>query len=315
MPRNKPNSGAPIAHLSILAANILYGLNYVIAKLALQVIPAYALVLTRVTIPLVLLFILHRFFVKEKVERRDHLLLLVSGVFGVAVNQLMFIKGLSLTSEIHASLLMITTPILVMVTSWIVLKEAVTWKKIAGMLVGGFGVYLLVTEGHSASGSASTVAGDLLIFGNAIAYAIFLVIAKPLMLKYSPYTVALWIFFYGWIFVLPVGIREFSAVDWMHLDGDILSAWLYVVFGATFLAYILNVLGLKFGTPTLVSIYIYIQPVIATAVAVILGTDTLTNIKLIASLCIFTGVASVSFEIGKAALKQPAIARKLNNKV
>lgn len=117
------------------------------------------------------------------------------GLFGVAANQLMFIKGLSLTSEIHASLLMITTPILVMVASWFVLKETVTWRKIIGIIIGGFGVYLLVQGGTNETQSTSTVSGDLLIVGNAAVYAIFLVIAKPLMQKYSPFTIALWIFF------------------------------------------------------------------------------------------------------------------------
>ncbi|MBP9705968.1 MAG: DMT family transporter, partial [Chitinophagales bacterium] len=313
MPWNKHSSNTPLAHTYILAANILYGLNYVIAKVALQVIPAFGLVLTRVTIPLVLFYIFHKIFIREKVDRKDHFLLFLCGLFGVAANQLMFIKGLSLTSEIHASLLMITTPILVMVASWFVLKETVTWRKIIGIIIGGFGVYLLVQGGTNETQSTSTVSGDLLIVGNAAVYAIFLVIAKPLMQKYSPFTIALWIFFYGWFIVFPFGIREFLSVDWMHLDTPIFSAWLYVVFGATLLAYVFNVLGLKYGTPTLVSIYIYTQPVIATVVAVILGTDILTLPKVIASLCIFTGVAIVSFEIGKTFLKKTTVTRKINN--
>lgn len=287
------------AHIFILSANIIYGLNYIIAKVALQYIPAFGLVLTRVTIPLILFYTIHRFFIFEKVERRDHLLLIVCALFGVAANQLMFIKGLDLTSEIHASLIMITTPILVMIISWFVLGDVITWQKIAGIIVGAAGVYLLVQAGVKEVSSTSTVAGDLLIMGNAASYAIFLVIAKPLMHKYSPFTITLWIFFYGWFMVFPFGINEVLNTEWTQLPFSAIAAWLYVVIGATFLAYIFNVLGLKFGTPTLVSVYIYTQPVLATCIAVLAGTDVLTWAKVIASLCIFTGVAIVSFSIKK----------------
>lgn len=303
------------AHSFILAANIIYGLNYVIAKVALQQIPAFGLVLTRVTIPLLIFYLIHTFFIREKIERKDHRLLFLCGIFGVAANQLMFIKGLSLTSEIHASLIMITTPLLVMMASWFVLKDAITWQKILGILIGAYGVYLLVHAGAKELDSASTVSGDMLIMGNAASYAIFLVIAKPLMLKYSPFTIALWIFFYGWFIVFPFGISEFLSVDWMQLPSPVIAAWIYVVLGATLLAYVFNVLGLKHGSPTLVSIYIYTQPVLATLVAVIAGTDVVTLPKVMASLCIFTGVAIVSFAIGRPAPKETAITENKNRKV
>lgn len=281
------------AHLFIFGANVIYGVNYLIAKLALTTIPAFALVLTRVSIPLVFFWAVSYFYEKGKVERKDHFALFYCGLFGVAANQLMFIKGLDMTSEIHASLIMITTPILVLVMSWFILKDRLTWKKTIGVLIGAAGVWLLV-KGNAGSDSTATIAGDLLIMGNAASYALFLVLAKPLMNKYPPFTVTFWLFLYGLVFVLPFGLTEIGAVPWQELHGKVLWSWLFVVFISTLVVYMFNIMGLKFGSPALVSIYIYTQPLLATLLAVLLGSDKLTWNLVVAALLIFPGVALVT---------------------
>lgn len=292
------------AHLFIVSANIIYGLNYAIAKLALTTLPAYALVLTRVLLPVVFYGLILVFFVKEKVEAKDHWPFIYCGFLGVAANQLMFIKGLELTSEIHASLIMITTPILVMIMSWIILKEAITLKKVIGVVLGAWGVYLLVRAAGSNSGSTSSVTGDILIMLNAASYGLFLVLAKPLMSKYSPYTVAFWFFLYGLVFVLPFGLSEIGQIPPEAFVGAVFWSWIYVVVVSTLIVYLLNILGLKFGNATLVSIYIYTQPVIATIVAVAMGTDSLSFTKVVSALLIFSGVALVSFNNKSAILRK-----------
>lgn len=281
------------AHLFIFGANVIYGVNYLIAKLALTTIPAFALVLTRVSIPLLFFGGVSFYYERVKVERKDHFVLFYCGLFGVAANQLMFIKGLDMTSEIHASLIMITTPILVLIMSWFILKDTLTWRKAIGVLIGAAGVLLLV-QSNSSSDSTATVAGDLLIMGNAASYALFLVLAKPLMSKYPPFTVTFWLFLYGLVFVLPFGLTEINQVPWQDLHGEVLWSWLFVVFVSTLIVYLLNIMGLKFGSPALVSIYIYTQPLLATLLAVITGTDTLTWSMVIAAFLIFPGVAMVT---------------------
>ncbi len=283
------------AHIFILGANIIYGLNYVIAKVALSVIPSFPLVLTRVAIPLLFYAFFAFVMQREKVDRKDHWAFFYCGFLGVAANQMMFITGLDRTSEIHASLIMITTPILVLLIASLVLKERLTWRKIAGVLIGAAGVYLLIRSGDRNTSSAATVTGDLLIMGNAMSYAFFLVLAKPLMRKYNPYTAAFWFFLYGLIFVAPFGIAQLDEIPAAAFSGNVLLSWMYVVFISTLLVYILNILGLKFGSPSLVSIYIYTQPLLAALISVLLGKDAFTLTMAAAALCIFAGVAMVSF--------------------
>ena len=282
------------AHLYIFGANVIYGLNYVIAKVALSAIPPFALVLTRVSIPLFIFGLLAVTLEKQSVKRKDHIKLFYCGLLGVAANQLMFIKGLDLTSEIHASLIMITTPILVLIMSWFFLRDPLTWKKAIGVLTGAVGVWMLIRSGARDAGSEATLDGDLLIMGNAASYALFLVLAKPLMHNYKPFTVTFWLFLYGLIWVLPFGVPEALHMPWQGYAPGVMLSWAYVVFISRLVVYIMNIIGLKLGNPALVSIYIYTQPLLATLVAVLLGTDQLTVTMVLAGLLIFTGVALVS---------------------
>lgn len=283
------------AHLFILSANIIYGINYSVGKVVLRSIPAFGIVFIRVSVALIIFWLIHQIFIKEKVERKDQAKLFLASLFGVAINQLLFFKGLSLTSEIHSALIMITTPLIVLLMAWIILKDKITLPKAAGIIIGGIGVALLISSGSKDAASPSNSLGDIFIMINATSYAIFLIIAKPLMKKYSPLTIAKWIFIYGFFLVLPFGINDFLTINWADLSTDTILALIFVVFGATVLAYLFNMLGLNFGSPALVSVYIYTQPVIATLIAVFSGSDRISIEKIISSLLVFAGVALVSF--------------------
>ena len=290
------------AHLFILGANIIYGINYAIGKVALEHIEPFGIVLLRVSGALIIFTILAFLTGHEKIEKGDHKKLLIASLFGVVINQLMFFKGLSLTSEIHSAMIMIATPIIVLVMAWIILKDKITWVKSLGILIGGIGVAMLISSGAVDVHSPSSLAGDICITINATSYAVFLIIAKPLMLKYSPYTIARWIFTYGILFVLPFGWKEVDAISWNTIPAIAIWALVYVILGATVLAYLFNILGLNYGSPTLVSIYIYTQPVIATIIAVAYGSDHLTTGKVVSAILVFSGVALVSFTGAKKPL-------------
>ncbi len=291
------------AHLFILSANIIYGINYSIGKIVLEHIPPFGIVLMRVTGALLIFFLLHSIFIKEKVEKKDQKKIFFAALFGVAINQLLFFKGLSLTSEIHSALIMITTPIIVLIMAWIILKDKITVLKALGIITGGIGVAMLISSGAKDVTSPSSISGDICIMLNATSYAIFLVYTKPLMQKYAPLTIAKWIFFYGFFFVLPFGIKDFLAIDWQTIPSDALWALAVVILGATVLAYLFNILGLQYGNPALVSVYIYLQPVIATLIAVIMQSDKISITKIISSLLVFAGVALVSFSGNNKTLK------------
>ncbi|HSH66083.1 MAG TPA: DMT family transporter [Bacteroidia bacterium] len=284
-----------IAHLAILLANIIYGANYSIAK---EVMPLYiqpfAFVLMRVGGALILFFMVSTFVIKEKVDKKDIPRLAILGVCGVAINQLMFLKGLSLTTPINASIIMISNPIVVLIFAAIALKERIAFNKVIGILMGISGALLLLLFNKTFSFGSETITGDIMVLINSISWAFYVVLAKPLMKKYNTFTVVKWVFLFGFIYVFPFGYKEMTLVDWKMIP---LIGWyciLFVVIATTFLAYILNTYSLKALSPSVVSIYIYLQPFIATVIAVIFGKDELDARKVVSALMIITGVYMVS---------------------
>jgi len=284
------------AHLALFGANLIYGINYTVAK---DVMPQHLLpsgfVVLRVIGASLLFWALGSMYSNEKIEKSDWLRLVLCAVFGVAVNQLFFFEGLSRTTPINAGILMVVTPILVLVISNIILREKITFLKIAGIATGISGaLFLLLSKGKGSFGN-DTFLGDTFIFLNAASYAIYLVIVKPLMFKYHPVTVMKWVFLLGLLMVLPFGFNEFSAITWNNIPSFIYYEIIYVIVFTTFLAYLLNTYGLHHMNPSVVSIYIYLQPLLAAFIAVILGKDAIDFTKVISAVLIFTGVYLVSY--------------------
>jgi drug/metabolite transporter (DMT)-like permease len=285
-------------HLALIAVGLIYGANYAIAKGIMPIyLPPLGFVLIRVIFGTFLFSVYLLFSGKNKVKikfsRKDHFNLIKAAFFGIALNQICFFKGLSLTSPINASLLMTTTPILVLIFVFINKSEKVTWKKWVGILMGLTGAILLIVEEEISLDNGLFI-GDLFIFVNALSFGYYLVMAKPLMSKFGAVRVSAWMFFYGFFMVLPFSWQEF-----LHIDFYIIPAWawlsvLYVIIFTTFLAYLLNSWTLKHADSSLVSIYIYLQPVIASAIAILLGQDQLEFQKVLLAGLIFTGVFLVS---------------------
>jgi len=282
------------AHLALLGANVIYGLNYSIAK---DVMPAHILpfgfIFCRVLGALGLFWLVHS-FKYEKVAKQDFLLLAVCGFFGVAANQLMFFYGLNITTPINAGIIMTSNPILVLVASAIILKNKITKTKLAGIFLGISGALLLLLFKTDFSFGSDTLLGDLFIFLNALSYGVYLVIAVPLMRKYNPITVIKWVFTFGFVFVLPFGWNQFTEIEWNAFSSDIWLKFTFVIIGTTFLAYLFNIYGLKKLNPSVVSTYIYLQPLLATVFAIWAGKDSLDWIKIVAAILIFSGVYLVS---------------------
>ncbi len=282
-------------HLYLVGANLIYGANYGIAKVALDgYVPPFAFIVVRVVLGLVLFAAFHRAFVREPVARRDWPLLALCGAFGVAANQLFFFQGLSMTSAIHASLIMITTPLLVLLIGRLAGKERFTPRKALGVAVGAAGLAWLVLQGRGQEEAGASVLGDLFVLINASAYGTYLVLVKPLMRRYHPLTVTRWVFTFGLFIVVPVGAGQLPQVDWAHLPAAVWGSLAFVVVGTTFLAYLFNSLALREVNPSVVSVYIYTQPLIAGLIAVAAGKDTLYAAKVLAGLLIVAGVWLVS---------------------
>lgn len=288
----KPNP--LLVHAAIFTVALIYGANFSIMK---TVTPEYilptGLVIIRVYSAAILFWLIAP---KEKIkENKDLALLAACGLFGIAINQIFFIKGLSLTIPINASVIMTSTPIMVLIASSIILKEKITGMKLLGILLGFTGAFLLLTGGGIRFGG-DTFWGDIMILINALSYGIYLVIVKPLMDKYKPLTVVKWIFTFGCIYVLPFGFQEFMAIDWSNIPSENYWAIGYIIIFTTLLAYLLNAWALKHISPSVVGYYIYLQPIIASSIAIIFRGDTLTFNTILFSSLIFIGVFLVSWK-------------------
>jgi len=283
------------AHLALLAVNLIYGANYIIAK---GVMPDHlgplGFVFLRGVGALALFWGMHAFISRERIQKADFLRLALCGLFGVGLNQLLFFSGLNLTSPINASIIMTSSPVLVLLASSFLLRERITGLKIVGIALGLAGALLIILYRGNASFGSATFLGDLFIFINAVSYSIYLVIVKPLMHKYEPVTVIKWVFLFGFVLVGPVGAYEFAQIDFSSLPGDIWGGIFYVVLATTFLAYLFNIFALKHVSPTVVSTYIYLQPVLAAIFAIALQQDSLDWQKIVATVFIFAGVFMVS---------------------
>jgi drug/metabolite transporter (DMT)-like permease len=284
-----------LAHLAVIGANLIYGLNYVIAK---GIMPDYLLprviIFFRIAGAALIFWILSRFYKNPTIPRNDMIRLAVCAFFGIALNQVMFFEGLNLTTPINASIIMVTVPILVLVASSFILKEKMTRNRVAGIALGFSGAAYLILDGGSFNFSANTFLGNIFIFINATSYGIFLVLVKPLMAKYEPIIIMKWLFTFGLIYVTPVTFYLLDEANYSSIPANIWLSVLYVIIFTTVLAYFLNNYSLKSISPTMNSAYIYLQPFLATVVSLIIGKDKLTWAEVFAAAMIFTGVYFVS---------------------
>ncbi|MCK9398912.1 MAG: DMT family transporter [Bacteroidales bacterium] len=283
------------SHLALLGANTIYGLNYVIAK---GIMPDYlmpkAIIFLRVSVTVFIFGILHFIFPSEKVEKRDFFKLALCAVFGVAVNQILFFEGLNLSTPINASIIITVIPVLILIFSHYILKEKITTIKVLGIILGAAGALLVILSAGRGDFRSNTMLGNLLIFINALSWALYLVLIKPLMEKYDSMTIMKWVFFFGLIIIFPFTFTSFTASSFITIPFKIWMSVLFVVFGATIIAYFLNNYSLKTVSPSVNGIYIYLQPLIASVVAILFGKDELTVIKTIAAFLIMAGVYFVT---------------------
>ena len=284
-----------LAHIALFFANLIYALNFTFAK---DVMPDFILpsgfILLRVIGGVTLFAISYFLFIREKILKQDVLRLAICGAFGVAINQLFFFEGLNLTTPINAAVVMTINPILVIILSLVIINESITLKKLLGIFFGLFGAATLIMKDGGIDFSSSYHTGNLLVFINASSYALYLVIVKPLMAKYNPITILTYVFGFGMLFVFPFGYNELSNINWNTMPQTIFLQVVFVVFCTTFLAYLFNAFALKNLTPTTVSTYIYLQPVLASSFAIFWGADKINSEKVVAALIIFIGVYLVS---------------------
>jgi len=285
-----------LALLAALVATTIYGLNHTIAKGLMPVyIKPFGFIFARVLGAAILFWIIGIWGPKERIETKDWKRIILCAVFGMVINMLMFFKGLSLSTPINASIIVTVSPIFVFLMSAFFIKEKITLIKYFGISLGFSGALALILFGNEMRQDAPNITlGNILFVVNSISYGIYLIIVKPLALKYHPYTIMKWIFLIAVIINLPITITEFIEVEWASLPFEAVWKLSFVVIGTTFLTYLLNVFALKELKASTVGVFMYLQPPIAIFFAIIVGSDSLTFVKSIAILLIFAGVYLVS---------------------
>lgn len=281
------------AHLALLGTNFFFAVNY--SSIKYFIIKGYAgpfgLNIIRVGVCVILFWLLFLFKPdKSTFAKKDILPLVLCAVTAIALNQLLFIKGVSLTSPIHASLLTLCTPILITIFAAWILKERLTSSKMIGLFLGILGASLLISGKEVIRPGDNILLGDSLVIMSAVAYTFYFILVKPLMEKYSPIMVVRWIFTIGFVLTLPLSYGEFNEITWNAFSpADWFLLFLIVVPG-TFFAYIWNVYGIKILSASKAGAYIYSQPVFAVFIAMIFLKEELSLYKITAALLIFIGV-------------------------
>jgi drug/metabolite transporter (DMT)-like permease len=284
------------AILAVILVQVLYGLNFTFAKVIMNedYVPIFALVVLRVAGATLLFWMFSPFLPQEKIDKRDYIKFFVAAIFGVVINMLLFLKGLELTTPISASVIVTITPIIILVLSYFFLQEKITKLKIVGVILGFCGGILLTTLGTSTRIGDNLPLGNLFIFINVISYSIYIILIKKLTNKYHPFTFIKWLFLFGFFMVLPFGYSEVMEIQWHTFTPYVWFSVLFVVVGATFGTYLLNPIALRQLKASTIGIFIYLQPVIAGLFAIIMGSDSIGYIKVIAMLLIFCGVYLVT---------------------
>ena len=283
------------AHLSLFAAGCMWGLLAPVGKAAMDAgVTSLSLASMRMIGAAACFWIASLFAPKEKVSKRDLLILFFAGLLCIVFNVGLFTIGLSMTSPVDSTIITTTTPILTMLFAALFLKEPITSVKVSGVIIGAIGALVLILSNNDGSDIAGSIPGDIICFLAQISFALYLTLFKGLIARYNVFTLMKWMFTYSAVCIALYSFRDLSEMANRSFS---LNVWLevgFVVFFGTFLAYLLVLVGQKALRPTVVSSYNYIQPVVATVVAVYLGMGTFGWLKAFASLLIFVGVYVVT---------------------
>ena len=281
------------AHLGLLGTNLFFAINYSAIKYftANHYAGPFGINIIRIGISLTLFWILFLFKRPEKkIDKKDIPAFLLCALTAIALNQMLFIKGLSFTFPIHAALLTLITPIFITILAARMLKEKITFTKSFGLLLGVVGAVLLISNREISAPGENALLGDFLVILSAFAYTFYFILVKPLMNKYSAIQVIRWIFTIGFVMTFPLSLKEFTDITWQVFT---LKDWLIlfvIVVPGTFLAYVFNVYGIQKLSASKAGAYIYSQPVFAVVFAMIFLKERLSLYKIIAAIFIFAGV-------------------------
>ena len=281
-------------HVALIAVQFFFGCAPVVGKIALQTFPSYAIVGFRIGGAALAFYFLQRFRGSLALDnRRDYLYFALFSFFGIVLNQLLFFKGLSLTTATNTSLLAVTIPIFTMLISALIGNDKLNIKKICGIFLAAAGVIYLI-DPAKASFSSDTTLGDILIISNSFVYAIYVAVSKKLITKYGALKSLAWLFVFGSVINVPLGLDFMQTVALDEVSAGAWAALAALVVFPTILAYYWNAWALARVEPSIVAVYIYLQPLLGFVSAIIFLGEKLTFRLLISAILVFCGVFLVT---------------------
>jgi drug/metabolite transporter (DMT)-like permease len=282
----------------MLAATALFGANYWIAKglmpnhlLPMQII--FLRVLGTFLIAWIIQMSIKEFRIL-RIDHSDYPRLILSSLLGVAINQMMFFTGLNLTTPVDAAIINSINPILVLLFAAWILKESFGTSRLTGILLGAAGALLLILLGNPLSSGKGHLSGNLFIIANTASWSLYLVVSKPLMVKYNPLVLMRWIFMIGFIAVFPFTINQSINIDFGTFDTSTWFSILYIIIGTTFMAYFFITFSLKRLSSSVVAYYTYLQPVLVALIGIVIFAETISWVKILSALLVFAGIYFVT---------------------
>ncbi len=286
------------AHLSMLAATLLFGVNYWVAK---GLMPDHLLPMQIIFLRVLGAFLIAwiiQLSVKElrvlRIDRADFPRLILVSLLGVSINQMAFFTGLNQTTPVDASIINSASPILVLVFAALIQKERIGKSRLAGILLGLAGALMLILLGNPLTLKGGHFTGNLFIVGNTVAWTLYLVVSKPLMVKYNPFIIMRWVFLFGFIGIFPFTIKQALEINFSSFDSFTWFAILYIIIGTTFMAYFFISYSLKRLSSSVVAYYTYLQPVIVAIIGIIVFAEIISWIKIVSAFLVFAGIYFVT---------------------
>jgi len=281
-----------LAILAAIGATTIYALNHTIAKGVMpHYVQPFGFIILRVLGAAILFWLISPLGPKERIDPKDYVRMLICALLGMAMNMLVFFKGLSLSTPINSSVLITTSPIIVLILSAIILKEKISARKVIGIVIGLLGALGLILFATEVRQDAPNIPlGNFLIFLNSMFYGSYLVLVKVLISKYHPFTFMKWLFSLGVLICLPFGFEEFMDISWSTLPFEAYFGIGFVILGTTFCTYLFNIFALTQLKASTLSAFVYVQPLVGIAYAVLTGQDTITTVKIVAACFVLLGV-------------------------
>jgi len=299
-------------HVAMLFTSLIFAVNMPFSKnLMPDWMSPMGLTYSRFTFGAIAFWLLSFFLKSEKVTLKDMGTLFIGSLLGVGINQVTFITGLKLTSTANASIVITITPVLVMIISFLILKEPITFKKAGGVLLGLVGVLsVILTSEIAASGREASLVGDLLCVASSLSYAFFLVLTRGISKRYNSVTIMKWMFLFSSLLFFPFGFRDVITSKLFSSGTSI--AWIsymYLLVGATFITYLLIPVAQRQIRPTTIGMYNYLQPLVASYIAIIIGQDSFSWTKPFSAIFIFMGVYFVTTSKSREDVEREALRR------